>query len=85
MKIKLKYILLFILILCLLYILYDNCNIKKERFIIGIPRTQPDMNRVRGSSPDLQIPDLQIPDIDYLMEFSNWEGLNLSGLDFSLF
>ena len=68
MKIKLKYILLFILILCLLYILYDNCNIKKERFIIGIPRTQPDMNRVRGSSPDLQI-----PDIDYLMEFSNWE------------
>ena len=35
-KIKLKYILLFILILCLLYILYDNCRCI-ERFNIGIP------------------------------------------------
>ena len=35
-KIELKYILLFILILCLLYILYDNCRCI-ERFNIGIP------------------------------------------------
>ena len=34
MKIKLKYILLFILILCLLYILYDNCRCI-ERFNIS--------------------------------------------------